>query len=142
MSNRYEDDILLWAEAQAGLRRRIAAGKQINDQVDWPNVIDEIESVANEQLHAVESLLVHAIRHMLKAHCWPLSREVPDWEAEARVARGDAVDRFAPSMRHRIDMQRIYRRAMQGLPDTTDGQPPLPVPTNLPTLDELLADEP
>jgi hypothetical protein len=48
MSNRYEDDILLRAEAQAGLLRRIAAGEQINDQVDWPNVIDEIESVANE----------------------------------------------------------------------------------------------
>jgi hypothetical protein len=39
-------------------------------------------------------------------------------------------------------MQRIYQRAIRALPDTIDGQAPLPMPADLPTLDELLADDP
>ncbi|MBV9248897.1 MAG: DUF29 family protein [Acetobacteraceae bacterium] len=37
-----------------------------NDQVDWEIVIEEIESVGSEQLHAVESLLVQEIVHRLE----------------------------------------------------------------------------
>jgi Domain of unknown function DUF29 len=141
MSDLYDTDILEWSERQATLLRRVAAGDRVNDQVDWGNVIEEIESVGSEQLHAVESLLVQALRHMLKAEAWPLSRDVPHWQAEARVARGDAAARFAPSMRQRIDMAKLYRRARLGLPDTIDGTPPLPVPPTCPvTLDEVLAE--
>ena len=44
-------------------------------------------------------------------------------------------------MRQPIDMARIYRRALRRLPETMDGQPPLPVPTVCPvTLDELLSE--
>src|SRR6185312_4388879 len=99
----------------------------------------EIESVGSEQLHAITSLLTQALVHMLKAEAWPLSRDVPSWQAEARRFRGDAADRFAPSMRQRIDMKRVYRRALAALPETLDGAPPLPVPPECPvTLDELL----
>jgi Domain of unknown function DUF29 len=141
MSNLYDTDILSWSEHQADLLRRVATGERVNDQVDWANVIGEIESVGNEQLHAVESLLVQALRHMLIAECWPLARDVPHWQAQARVARGDAAARFAPSMRQRIDMQRIHGRALRGLPETLDGTPPLPIQSEMRTLDELLADE-
>jgi hypothetical protein len=121
--------------------RRHAAGA--NDPVlDWPNIIEEIEAVGNEQLHAVTSLLVQALAHMLKAEAWPLCRDVPHWQADARRFRGDAVDRYTPSMRQRIDLARIYRRALRALPDTIDDQPPLPVPEVCPvTLDELLAED-
>jgi hypothetical protein len=91
----YETDILTWSERQAALLRRVAAGEQINDQVDWPNIIEEVESVGNEQLHAVNSLLRQALLHMLKAEAWPLSLEVPHWQAEARGFRADAADRYA-----------------------------------------------
>ena len=74
----YDADILIWSERQSALLRRLADGEQINDQVDWENVIEEIESMGNEQLHAVTSLLVQALIQMLKAEVWPLSREVPN----------------------------------------------------------------
>jgi hypothetical protein len=143
MSDLYEDDFLLWSERQAELLRKRAAGEPVNDdEIDWPNVAEEIEDVGRSELHTVESLLVQALRHMLKAHCWPLSRELPHWEAEARSARGDAAARFAPSMRQRIDMARLYRRALRGLPETIDGTPPLPAPPSecLVTLDELMSE--
>jgi len=77
---------------------------------------------------------------MLKVAAWRLSDQVPHWEAKARGFRGDAAARFAPSMRQRIDLARIYRRALRRLPVTIDRIPPLPLPDNCPvTLDELLA---
>lgn len=137
----YDADILVWSERQSALLRRLAGGEQVNDQVDWDNVIEEIESVGDEQLHAVTSLLVQALVHMLKAEAWPLSREVPHWQSEARRFRGDAADRYAPSMRQRIDLARVYRRALHVLPETIDAQPPLPVPDVCPvTLDDLLGE--
>jgi hypothetical protein len=142
MSDLYEDDILLWSERQADLLRRHAATARANDAIDWPNIIEEIESVGNEQRFAVESNLMQALIHMLKAMAWPLSREVPHWEAEARVFRSNAESRFTPSMRQRIDLARIYRRALRGLPATIDGQPPLAVPATCPvTLEQLLAED-
>ena len=108
---------------------------------DWANIIEEIESVGREQLHAVESLLVQALSRLLKAQAWPESREVPGWQAEARRFRGDAAARFTQSMRQRMDLTKIYRRALQSLPATTDGRPPLPVPPTCPrTLEALLSE--
>ena len=79
----YDTDIVLWSEYQADLLRRVAAGEPVNETPDWPNIIEEIESVGSEQRHAVESLLLQALIHMLKAEAWPLSRDVPHWQAEA-----------------------------------------------------------
>lgn len=138
----YDTDILLWSEHQAGLLRRRAAGELVNEaELDWPNIAEEIESVGSEQRHAVESLLLQALIHMLKAEGWPLSSDVPHWQAEARVFRAQARRRFVPSMRQKVDVAGIYADALRGLPDTIDGQPPLPVPDVCPvTLDELLGD--
>jgi uncharacterized protein DUF29 len=79
----YDTDILTWSERQAELLRRVGAGEKINDQADWENVAEEVESVGRSQLPQVKSLLVQALAHMLKAEAWPLSREMPHWRAEA-----------------------------------------------------------
>src|SRR3954464_7943358 len=114
----YDTDILAWSERQSALLRRRATGELVNDaELDWPNIAEEIEAVGSEQLHAVTSLLTQALVHMLKDDAWPLSREVPHWQAEAGRFRGDAADRFAPSMRQRIDMAKIYRRALRAMPE-------------------------
>jgi hypothetical protein len=137
----YDTDILLWSERQAEMLRQHAAGARENDAIDWANIIEEIESVGNEQLHAVTSLLRQALIHMLKAEAWPLSRDAPNWRADAIDFRIQAADRYAPSMRQRLDLARIYRQALRAVPETVDGQPPLPVPDVCPvTLDELLGE--
>jgi hypothetical protein len=44
-------------------------------------------------------------------------------------------------MLQKLDIPGLYSVALQALPDTMDGQPPLPVPASCPmTLDELLAE--
>ncbi len=144
MSDLYDADILEWSEQQAALLRRVAAGERLNDaSPDWANIIEEVESVGREQLHAVESLLVQALLHRLKAEAWPQSNAVPHWQAEARGFRADAIRRFVPSMRQRIDLAGLYRDALSRLPESIDGQLPLPVPAICDvTLDELLGEGP
>jgi Domain of unknown function DUF29 len=140
MTDLYDDDILLWSERQSDLLRRIAAGEPVNERPDWVNIIEEVESVGREQLHAVESLLLQALVHMLKAEGWPLARDVENWRADARGFRAQARRRFVPSMRQNIDLGGIYADALKALPDTMDGQPPQSVTQTSPmTLDELLA---
>ena len=66
-----------------------------------------------------------------------------DWlnVAETRLHRDDARDDYLASMRDKIDMAKRYRRALRGMPDTIDGQPPGPVPAECPmTLEELIAE--
>jgi hypothetical protein len=138
MNDLYEQDILTWAEQQAELLRRRSA-----NALDWDNLAEEIEDVGRSQLRAVESHLVQALLHDLKAEAWPLSRDVPHWRAEARGQRDDARSAFTPSMAQRIDVSALYLRALRRMPETIDGQPPLPVQeTCTTTLDELLAERP
>ena len=137
----YETDVLVWSEHQADLLRRMGAGERVNDQVDWENVAEEIESLGRSERRACESHLVLALLHDLKAKAWPLSRDVPHWRAESRGHRADARRAFTPSMRQRIDLAALYREATDRLPETSDGQAPLSVPETCPvTLDELLAE--
>ncbi len=139
MSDLYDADVLEWSEQQARLLRDTAAGRLSNEPPDWANIIEEIESVGRSQFNAVQSLLVMALLHDLKLAAWPLSRDVPHWRAEARGFRRDAQRQFTPSMRRKLDIARLYADALDRLPDSMDGQPPLPVPPVCPvTLDELL----
>jgi hypothetical protein len=143
MSDLYGDDILMWSERQAELLRRRAAGELVNDaELDWANIAEEIEDVGRSELRSCRSLLRQALRHMLKAEAWPLSRDAPTWRADAIDFRRQAKDAFTQSMRQKIDVASLYREALQALPETVDGQTPLPVPDVCPvTLDELLSDD-
>jgi hypothetical protein len=139
MSDLYDEDILLWSERQSTLLRRIAAGEPVNERPDWANIIEEVESVGREQLHAVESLLLQALLHMLKAEGWPNARDVENWLADARGFRVQARRRFVPSMRQNMDIAGIYTDALKALQARMDDQPPQPLSPTCPmTLDELL----
>jgi len=144
MGGLYDDDIVLWSERQGELLRRRAAGELVKDAaLDWPNIAEEIEAVGEEQRFAVESLLVQAIVHRLKAEAWPDCRDMETWLADSMRFRGDAASRFVPSMRQRIDLGHIYRRAVRAMPRVIDGMSaPLPALVCPFTLDWLLGEEP
>ena len=120
MSDLYGDDILLWSEQQAEALRRRAA-----NELDWDNLAEEIADVGSARLHTVESLLVQALRSMLKAEAWPLSSAAPSWWADAIDFRQQARRRFVPSMRQRIDVAGLYVDAIRALPNpAVDSLPP------------------
>jgi hypothetical protein len=140
----YDTDILTWSERQAALLRRLAAGGLANDaELDWPNIAEEIDDVGRSELRSCRSLLRQALRHMLKAQAWPLSRDAPTWRADAVDFRRQAKDAFTPSMRQKINVADLYADALAALPETIDDQPPLPVePECRVTLDDLLSGDP
>lgn len=141
MSDLYDTDILLWSERQAELLRRRAAGRLVNDaDLDWSALAEEIEDVGINRLHAVETLLVQALRNMLKAQAWPLFINAPSWRADAVGFRLQARRRFVPSMGKRIDIADLYADALFALPETVGGQSPLPLPLECTmTLNQLLS---
>jgi Domain of unknown function DUF29 len=129
----YDTDILLWAEAQADALRRRSP-----NALDWDNLAEEIEAVGRSQLHAVQSHIIQALLHDLKAEAWPLSRDADHWRAEARGHRSDARRQYTPSMRQRLDMAALYRDALRRMPDTLDGTRPLPVEVAYKDYDKVL----
>lgn len=136
----YWQDILVWSERQAELLRRLARGERVNG-VDWDHVIEEIEDVGRSELHSVESLLGHAMVHLLKVAAWPRAQPREHWRSEVVGFLVEADRRFVPSMRHKIDLEQEYCLAMKQVRATTiDGQPPAVLPKHCPfTLDVLLA---
>jgi hypothetical protein len=144
MSDLYDADPLIWSEHQVKLLEQVARGERPNEVPDWPNIIEEIGDVGRSLIAAVESLLVQALVHDMKAEGWPQARDVETWRADARRFRDDARRRFAPSMRQRIDMAAIERQAFRALPKQMDGVPPVPAALSrtIPaTIDALLTED-
>ena len=57
----YDTDFYAWTQTQAAALR--AKESKI---LDWDHLAEEIESLGNEQAHAVESHLVIVLAHLLK----------------------------------------------------------------------------
>jgi hypothetical protein len=129
----YDRDMLSWAEQQAALLRRLADGERINEAVDWPHLIEEVEDLGRAELHNCESLLRQAMLHLLKLH-GGADQPAAHWRAETLGFLADAATRFTPSMRHRIQLDRLYARALNQAQAAAR-------PTACPwTLDALLSD--
>ncbi len=139
----YRRDALAWAERQAALLRQLAAGERLNEAVDWPNVIDEVQDVGLSELRACQSLLQQALTHLLKLHAWPGSRSAGHWRSEAGTFLDDAEQRFTPSTRQRIGLDSLYAKALRRARECADDAgTPRSHPMTCPyTLDELLAGE-
>ena len=86
----YEHDALAWADHQAALLRQLASGEGVNEAVDWPHVIEEVQDVGLSELRACQSLLQQAMRHLLKLHAWPNSQASAHWHDEAGTFLDDA----------------------------------------------------
>lgn len=134
------EDALAWSEQQAELLRRLAAGERVNDEVDWANVIEEVQDVGLSQLRAVRSLLAHAMEHLLKIHGWP-SGSVEHWLDEVDTFLTDASDAFSPSMQPRLDIAALFHKARAMVARRRyGGLPPRTLPDTCPfTLDDLIA---
>lgn len=135
----YERDILAWSENQASLLRRLARGERVKD-VDWEHVIKEIEDAGTSQLNEVEGHIRRTLVYLLKAHGWPQNPSVGHWRAEIAYFQAEAAQRFAASMRKRIDLKRLYHSVHEQISVASyDGREPRPAPDACPfSMDQLL----
>jgi len=101
----YDKDIVLWSEHQATLLRRVAAGERLNDQVDWENVAEEIESLGRSERTSLASHVRNVLEHLIKLQCSPASLPRAGWRASVVRARAEiaALLEESPSLRQRVD---------------------------------------
>jgi len=135
----YDRDILACSEHQSALLRRVARDERLND-VDWDHVVEEIEDVGLSELNSVRSYLRQMLVHLLKLYGWADSTACDHRRLELDGFQTDASQRFVPSMRQRIDVTELYRRACKQLvARRMDNRLPRPFPDHCPfTLDDLL----
>ena len=136
----YDHDILIWSERQAELLRCVANGERVNE-VDWPHVIEEIADVGISELNAVRSPLRQAMIHLVKLHLQPADTSHVHWHQELDAFIDSVMDRYAPSMAQRVDLQSIWDRAKQRATKYYAGHPGIAsLPSECPwSLGELLS---
>ena len=136
----YDRDFLTWSEQQADLLRRLAAGERVNEAVDWPNLIEQVQDWGLSNLKAVASLFVQAMVHLLKLRAYPHSLAVRKWRGEVAFFLGQAQRDFSPSVRQRHNIPRLYVGALDVL-KAEDPKRARGLPAKCPfTLDDLLAE--
>ncbi|HEY3847401.1 MAG TPA: DUF29 domain-containing protein [Acetobacteraceae bacterium] len=75
----YDTDLLLWSERQAALLRRAAAGERVNDQVDWENIAEEIESLGKSDRRELTNRIRTILTHLIKLQVSPATEPRPGW---------------------------------------------------------------
>ena len=137
----YDRDFVAWSESQADRLRRLAAGERVND-LDWVNLIEEVETLGRSETTGVRSFLRLALLHALKVIAWPQSSAGRKWRNEIGNFLAEARDRFTPSMAQAIDVEEVYRAARRQLAGLSMPSTPGPVPERLTmTLGDLLDEE-
>jgi Domain of unknown function DUF29 len=111
-STLYEEDILLWSEQQAAVIRRLGQTRRdIPNELDIENVAEEIESVGRSELAAVESQIRQTFVHLIKLFIEPNADVARHWRAEILAFHSEFSRRYSPSMRQRIDIDKLWRSA-------------------------------
>jgi hypothetical protein len=141
----YESDILAWTEQQAAALRRLAGRRDLPNELDLDNVVEEIETAGRNELRAATSPIRLILMHVAKAVSEPEAPAIAHWWAECIGWQDQLREAFSPSMRQRIDMDALWARALKqaGIAMKAHGgslaeylQGPCPI-----ELDELLSSE-
>ncbi|HEY9607423.1 MAG TPA: DUF29 domain-containing protein [Allocoleopsis sp.] len=138
MQSLYETDFYAWIQEQAKLLKN----REWN-QLDLPNLIEEIESLGKQQRAELRNHLKVLIGHLLKWEYQP-ERRSRSWLMTIRVQRRDTQELLAenPSLKPYLEeaLQKIYESGR----DFAVGETNLPLktfPENCPyTLDEIFRD--
>jgi hypothetical protein len=98
-------DVVTWAERQAALLRRIGAGEKINDEVDWENVAEEIESVGQSERRSLAGQVRNILEHLAKLEVSPATEPRAGWKDTVLRARSEIEDLLeaSPSLRPKLE---------------------------------------
>jgi Domain of unknown function DUF29 len=108
----YDDDILAWSEAQAAALRSLTGRRDLPNQLDLANVVEEIEDVGRSEFRAVESLIENILVHLILLWADPDAPAVGGWRGEITAWRVAMRRRITPSMRGKVAMDGLWRDAV------------------------------
>ncbi len=109
----YDEDILVWSEQQAAVLRSLTTRHDLPNELDLPNVIEEIEDVGRSELHTVESLIENILTHLVLLAADPDAPATRGWIAEVTAWNITLRRRISPSMRTRLDMGSLWRDSLE-----------------------------
>ncbi len=104
----YETDYYQWTIEQ------VQALKERNfNNLDWENIIEEIEALGRSEYNAVVSLLMRQIEHRLKIDYVSLPECRNKWKSEIIAFKDGMLRKLAPSMKPKLERQfeEIYKVA-------------------------------
>ncbi len=98
----YSSDYYTWTQEQVKLLKL----KQF-EQVDWDNLIEEIEDLGKSRENALESYLERLLDHLLKLSYWDSEKEycTRGWKAEIRNFRAQIkkILRKNPALKNKLE---------------------------------------
>ena len=80
-SSLYDEDFLIWSEQQAAALRYLANRRDLPNELDLANVIEEIEDVGRSEFHR-ESLVENILTHLVLLAADPDAPATRGWIAE------------------------------------------------------------
>ncbi len=134
------EDIVLWSERQAGALRLLAE-RHPDAEVDWPRLIDMVESSGRGLLHEVEAETVRALYWHLMLAAHPRAANRREWLEVAERGRRASRAHVEAGAKPRVELRRLYARAVREvrLLGQIGAAEPLPLPGECPiSLDEWL----
>src|SRR5688500_6953638 len=108
----YDEDFFAWTRHQAKLLRGL--GKQssaVPQDLDLAHVAEEIEDLGKAELRGATSLIRNIMVHLIKAASVPSADAVGHWWTEVATFHADLPEFYTPSMRQRINVQKLWMRA-------------------------------
>jgi Domain of unknown function DUF29 len=109
----YDEDILIWSEQQVAALRALASRRDLPNELDLSNVIEEIEDVGKSEFHTVESLIGNILIHLVLLATDPDAPAKRGWIAEITAWNLTLRRRISPSMRLRLDIDSLWRDAVE-----------------------------
>lgn len=109
----YDDDYYTWAKRQAAALRALSTRAPSNE-VDWANLIEEVEDLGKNLVRAVRSALYRLMEHAALVALAPDDSPYRDnWLGEMQNFRRDAEADYLPSMRQIVTpkLDREWRNA-------------------------------
>ncbi|MGD9615329.1 MAG: DUF29 family protein [Alphaproteobacteria bacterium] len=132
-----DDDPYTWALEQAALLRRPTG----SGEIDAGALAEFLEEWAAEMLAAVRSHLVNLMAHAAKTALSRNPNVIGHWRSECVEFHDRLVEAYRPSMRARIDMPALWKRACRkvaaSFADHGETAPSLPADCPF-ALDELI----
>ena len=108
----YDTDFFAWTQHQAKLLRALNGQRSdLPETLDIDHVAEEIEDLGKAEVNAAKNLIRQILLHLIKAASDPESPALSHWRAEATNFNVALPDRYAPSMRQLIEMQKLWQGA-------------------------------
>ena len=140
----YDEDFLAWSEQQAAALRDLAGRRGLPNELDLEHVAEEIEDLGRAEFNAVKSYIRQILAHLIKAASESETGPALHWRKEIVAFHSALLDAFTPSMERKLDLDRLWRRAVKeaeaALEDEDTSLAP-GLPRTCPfTLDDLLSE--